>query len=179
MKILTSGLTTEVFNFQSCYSYIFQTPLHQIQKDTSFIIKYLENIKPDHVEIIIKAFPLLLPNIIEHHSPKLSDFIKPGLEIQLQDLSDILNGLKGWHSFIETVKFKTEKVEKLQKLPKAVFNIMYLLLEKNTRLMSQIFQLMIEAKKSSKDSVTLTSEDIQEFDSNIVSPRNVYLSLTS
>ena len=38
----------------------------------------LENLDPEHVAIAVKAIPILLPDAIDHHTPKLERFIKPG-----------------------------------------------------------------------------------------------------
>ena len=71
----------------SCNCFIFdgnlviQKPLEKIKTDIDAVKIVLENLDPEHVAIAIKAIPILLPHAIDHHTPRLERFIKPGLHI--------------------------------------------------------------------------------------------------
>ena len=55
-----------------------QEPLEKIKTDVDAVKGVLENLDPEHVAIAVKAIPILLPDAIDHHTPKLERFIKPG-----------------------------------------------------------------------------------------------------
>ena len=55
-----------------------QEPLEKIKTDVDAVKGVLENLDPEHVAIAVKAIPILLPHAIDHHTPKLERFIKPG-----------------------------------------------------------------------------------------------------
>ena len=40
--------------------------------------RIIENLDPEHVAIVVKAIPIILPDALDHHTPKLEKFIKPG-----------------------------------------------------------------------------------------------------
>ena len=55
-----------------------QEPLEKIKTDMDAVKGVLENLDPEHLAIAVKAIPILLPHAIDHHTPKLERFIKPG-----------------------------------------------------------------------------------------------------
>ena len=55
-----------------------QEPLEKIKTDVDAVKGVLENLDPAHVAIAVKAIPILLPHAIDHHTPKLERFLKPG-----------------------------------------------------------------------------------------------------
>ena len=52
-----------------------------MKTDVDAVKGVLENLDPEHVAIAVKAIPILLPHAIDHHTPKLERFIKPGAYI--------------------------------------------------------------------------------------------------
>ena len=67
-----------------------QGPLEKIKTDVGAVKGVLENLDPEHVAIVVKAIPILLPHAIDHHTPKLERFIKPGVYV-LYLLSSLVN----------------------------------------------------------------------------------------
>ena len=54
-----------------------------------------------------------------------------------------------------------------------------LILDKNTKLMSQIFILLFKAKKKKDKFIMLTSEDIKNLENSLVSPKDIYLNVVN
>ena len=65
----------------------------------------------------------------------------------------------------------------LPKMAGALERLSNLILDKNTKLMSQIFILMFKAKKNKADSITLTLDDIEKLEKSLVSPKDIYLNI--
>ena len=65
----------------------------------------------------------------------------------------------------------------LPKMAGALERLSNLILDKNTKLMSQIFILMFKAKKNKADSITLTLDDIEKLGKSLVSPKDIYLNI--
>ena len=59
----------------------------------------------------------------------------------------------------------------------ALERLFNLILEKNTKLMSQIFILLFKAKNHKDNFITLTLEDIKKLENNLVSPKEIYLNV--
>ena len=53
--------------------------MNKIKTDMDGVKRVIENLNPEHVAIAVKAIPILLPHAIDHHTPKLEKFIKPGM----------------------------------------------------------------------------------------------------
>ena len=122
------------------------------------------NLNPEHVDALVKAGPILLPHLIDHHTPKLELFLKPGTEFSLTELGQIHRGLKDWHSFLKK-HFPPEN------------NLKKLLLDKNTKLMSQILVFMFRAEKKIGQKFQLKIEDIEKLENFLVSPKDLYLKI--
>ncbi len=58
-----------------------QEPLEKIKTDVDAVKRVLENLDPAHFAIAVKAIPILLPHAIDHHTPKLERFLKPGANV--------------------------------------------------------------------------------------------------
>ena len=65
----------------------------------------------------------------------------------------------------------------LPEMAAALERLFNLILDKNKKLMSQIFILMFKAKKNKADSITLTLDDIEKLEKSLVSPKDIYLNI--
>ena len=68
-----------------------QEPLEKIKTDVDAVKGVLENLDPEHVAIVVKAIPILLPHAIDHHTPKLERFIKPGAYVYIYLFTSLVN----------------------------------------------------------------------------------------
>ena len=143
--------------------------MEKVTSDFETIKTIISRLKPEHVEIALKATPILIPHIIEHHTPKLQEFLKPGTEFTTEELFTIHQSLKDGHLFLQNMKNDTD-----DSLP-TVHRLIQVVLDKNTKLMSHILVLMIKSQKEKK--LTLTSEDLDQIEQYLVSPKDLYLEL--
>lgn len=144
--------------------------MEKVHSDFETIKNIISRLKPEHVDLALKATPILIPHIIEHHTPKLKDFLKPGTEFTTKELFTIHQSLKDWHLFLQNMKDDTNE----ETLP-TVHRLIQMVLTKNTQLMSYIFALMIRAQKDKK--LALTAEDLEQIEMFLVSPKELYLGL--
>ena len=144
--------------------------MEKVQSDFEAIKTVISRLKPEHVQIALKATPILIPHIIEHHTPKLQEFLKPGTAFTVEELFTIHQSLKDWHLFVQNIQDQTDKLE----LP-TVHRMTEMVLQKNTLLMGYILGMMVRAQKDK--SLVLTSEDLVKIESFLVSPKDLYLQL--
>ena len=113
----------------------------------------------------------------------------PGTNFTMDELFRIHQSLKNWHFFLETLAKdvindhnKKDNKDKINlpsqnKSSSALERLFNLILEKNTKLMSQIFILLFKAKNHKDNFITLTLEDIKKLENNLVSPKEIYLNV--
>ena len=143
-RIPISNLYWQSFRYRIQIRYIvFQEPVEKVFADFKAIKTVISKLRPEHVQIVLKAIPILIPHIIEHHTPKLEEFLKPGTKFTKQELFTVHQSLKEWHIFVQKLQDQTEKSE----LP-TIHRLTDMILKKNTKLMS--LKLMISSKTLEK-----------------------------
>ena len=116
----------------------------------------------------------MIPYIIEHHTPKLHQFIKPGTKFSMEDLFNIHESLKDFHKMVQDVH-NDEDIQKSRTLMK----LSNFVLNKNAKLMGHIFRLMLRAKSNEKKVIELSQSDLDTLGSYLVSPKELYLQLSN
>lgn len=147
------------------HKWMIEEPLEKLDS----LARLLGNLKPQDWESIRKALPILIPHWIDHHTPKLDLFIKPGTKLSVQLLGFI-------HQALKDVHFLLQKNIEVALNHRILYSIADMILQKNTKLMSQILILMFRAKDTKV--ITLTSEDIEQLQDLLVSPKEIYLIIT-
>ena len=84
--------------------------MEKVQSDFEAIKTVISRLKPEHVQIALKATPILIPHIIEHHTPKLEEFLKEGTIFTVEELFTIHQSLKDWHLFVENIQDQTNEL---------------------------------------------------------------------
>ena len=113
----------------------------------------------------------MLPYIIDYHTPKLDQFLKPGTEFTLDELFSIHKSLKDLHLFVESIQIELDR----EQAPTLV-KLTQLILQKNAKLMGQIFALMMKAN-ANHQRIVLSTEDLAKIQDLMVSPKDIYLQI--
>ena len=112
--------------------------------------------------------------IIEHHTPKLHQFVKPGTKFSMEDLFNIHESLKDFHKIVQDV----HNDEDIQK-SKTLMKLSNFALDKNAKLMGHIFRLMLRAKSNEDKVIELSQSDLDALGSHLVSPKELYLQISN
>lgn len=165
-----SNMTSQMIEQQSKeLQELIQEPMEKLDALAGLVSK----LKPEHWEAISKALPILIPHWIEHHTPKLELFLKPGTKLSVKALFYIHQALKDWHFLLESI------LESAMDRDDILRPMADMILQKNTKLMSQILILMFRAEAAVDSKViTLTSDDIDQLQKLLVSPKEIYLMMT-
>ncbi len=133
----------------------------------------------DRIKRILKTIPSLIPYIVEAHVPKLEHFLE-GSRFTLSELHAVHESLADFEAFVRLKAVENEKAE----LP-TVDKILNLVSEKNMRLMSFVFALMVRADTRpdvivvnddgvEEKAVALTLKDVRILESRLVSTRDIF-----
>ena len=148
---------------------IFLEPMKKAQDDLLALKTTISSLKPEHWQIIARVAPTLIPYIIENHTPKLEFFLSPGSNFTIEELYTIHASLKDFHFYLESVKDDINN----EKAP-TIIRIANFVLEKNKKLMHQLFHLIAKANLTESKSITLSQEDLETIEENMTSPKEIY-----
>ena len=108
----------------------------------------------------------------EHHTPKLHQFLKPGTKFTLEELFKIHESLKDFHDLVQNFQ-KDADVKDSQSL----LDLTEFVLNKNVKLMGQIFALMLKAKANQEKVVELSKSDLDTLQKYLISPKEMYIQI--
>ena len=174
MKTLTNHFEWKLESFHNFTDELIIEPIDKMKTDMESFQNLLQKLKPEHVDMALKALPILIPYVIDHHTPKLHQILKPGTKFTVEELFKIHQSLKEFHQIVKD--FQDDKdVKQSQNL----LDLTNFVLSKNTKLMGHVFVLMVRAKRNSEKMIELSKSDLDTLEEYLISPKEMYLKIVN